>query len=279
MKNGSRSLQSKQAKRDWIAEHAEEMARAHNRGLSNSQISTKFNTSDYFVYVALYLTGDYVLPACYASTIKKHYGGLKSGFVRRQISIHHIKQEHHTPTKEERLQMTTCALENADKILTDKNAGMSDRALREKYNLSSYFIDGALYHRGVKTTRRCSNYANWPKLPTLATPNAWKDHLPQPKDFAKRQEVQEEESVIIMRYETTQLKQLRAALEKKQSPDPQMKAENEKLKADVETWMKEYEKMEKLKIEAETKYKELLKDVNENIAARVAADDAQAHKG
>jgi len=84
--------------------------------------------------------------------------------------------------------------------------------------------------------------------------------------------IKQDPSVIIMRYETTHLKQLREALEKKQSPDPQMQAENDKLRADAEFWMKEAESNHK-------KYLALLADVKANVAERVAADNAEAHKG
>ena len=79
---GTRSLRSKKEKHLWIQEHAEEIARAHNRGLSHHRITERYDTSEYYIYVALYLTGDTTLPKTYASSIKRTFGQMKSVFVR-----------------------------------------------------------------------------------------------------------------------------------------------------------------------------------------------------
>jgi hypothetical protein len=194
------------------------------------------------------------------------------------------------PNGMQQLESRKFAFEHADEIFADHKAGMSKDALIKKYNLTSYYIDGALFLRGVPAAKG-NIYKDWnpavisaKRHPRGLIPDAaiaeqhhkrtvgsvtdWQPKLPPLRDIKGEEP---EESVIIMKYETTQLKQLRAKI-----------ADNERLTADNQMAWAEVERLapyEKKCTELEKKYNELLQTVKENIASRVAADESLAHKG
>jgi len=270
---------SKKLKRKWVLEHSHEIFLARQRGNTIADLMRKYKTTDYYIYAALFVEGgESYVPNYLLRYIRNTFKpkSAKSGQrspIRRNAS--HLAEEKYREL----------ALNQADKILADHNKGFSVRELALKYKMSDYYIQGALFHRGVNvpsTNVHAKNWAKWKATTVGSKARAASEGDPRSVQAAKVAVINKawEECTL----EPTPLKHSQPrsadeALKKELKQDTTLVYRQDQkiksLEAEVEQWVKEVERLTLI----EKKYHELMAAYNEKIAAEVAAEETLAHKG
>ena len=272
--------------RVWVRNHSEEIAKeVTQHGIVHT--ARKLHITEYYVYAAQYLAGA-TIPEKLLPKFKRIFGRPKRAARGEGRLDNRYGRNFLAMSMKDRVEYI---LSNASAMVADFEAGMPKSEVAHKYGCGGYNLAVAFYLMGKEDA-----------VPAGSKPwiiKAWESRrvafqakqIPPLQPLMPRipqlRLLEAEESVIIMKYETTQLKQLRAkiaALEAatRETPDyAQLKADNERLNADNQMAWVEVERLapyEKKCTELEKKYDELMQTVKENIAARVAADESLAHK-